>query len=314
MSETLDDDLDRTAVAVIDERTQAVGQPQSEATQYAANIDCPVCRTPNAPTEQYCTDCGFLLASAPVALEQMPEPVSAGKLVTPDGTREFFLKPGANTVGRENSDVLLSHNTVSRRHALITVDDSRAWVEDSGSTNGTFVGGSRIAEKTELTDGCEIVFGSFALKYLAPERVEAPEPEPEADQETLDLFAAEPESEPARDEESVAAAAAEEAASEVELPAGRLVSVDGSLSFPLKPGANALGRRAGANDVVVPDPYCSGRHADIKVENGVFTVIDVGSTNGTLVNGVRLQANIPRQVQEGDEIIFGQTVFRIEAA
>src|SRR4029077_4275921 len=43
--------------------------------------------------------------------------------------------------------------------------------------------------------------------------------------------------------------------------------------------------RAPDNDVVVGDPATSGRHGRIEVRNGDFWMSDLGSTNGTLVNG-----------------------------
>ncbi|MCL4499783.1 MAG: FHA domain-containing protein [Chloroflexi bacterium] len=168
MTETMTLDSDKTAMVM---------EPQGEATQFAANIDCPVCHTPNPPSETYCIDCGFMLAAEPVAVADMPEPVSAGMLVTPDGTREFHLKPGENTIGRESTDILLMHNSVSRRHAKITVTEGRAVVEDLGSTNGTSVDGANVAgEPVELKDGCELVFGSVAVKYVAPEAEASAEP------------------------------------------------------------------------------------------------------------------------------------------
>jgi pSer/pThr/pTyr-binding forkhead associated (FHA) protein len=65
---------------------------------------------------------------------------------------------------------------------------------------------------------------------------------------------------------------------------------------------------------MVPDPYCSGRHADLVAEDDKLVLTDVGSTNGTFVNGVRLEPNVPREVAAGDEITFGQTAFTVEVA
>ena len=311
-------DMDKTAIGVLDtdEQTQAISAPASNATQMAMNVDCPVCHTPNPPSETYCIDCGFLLSSASVGVADMPETPSVGKLVTPDGTREFPLSAGPNTVGRENADVLLAHSTVSRRHATITVEGDHAYVEDAGSTNGTTVAGVKIApgEKADLTDGCEIVFGSFALKYQAPaesgeQRAESEErraeseeeAEPEAEAPAFDLGHCEPSGEEAE----------EAPAEEPVAPVGRLVSKDGAYSFDIHDGANTVGRREDDNDIVIPDPYCSGRHADLTFAEGKFTLTDIGSTNGTFVNGVRLDANAPRDLAEGDEITLGRTVFTI---
>ena len=134
-----DTDSEKTAIGVQmpDDTTQMVAEPAAEATQLAANVDCPVCHTANPPSETYCIDCGFLLTEQPLEVAEMPEVAAVGKLVTSDGAREFALKTGENTVGRENADILLVHNTVSRAHAQITVEEGHVYVEDLGSTNGT---------------------------------------------------------------------------------------------------------------------------------------------------------------------------------
>lgn len=157
----MENDFEKTAIGTFDtgEATQ-MGVPQmSNATQYAANIECPVCKTGNPPSETYCIDCGFLLSEKPVAVEDAPSVQSYGKMVSNDGTQEFALKPGENSVGREGADVLLGHGTVSRKHARITVENGKAWVEDMGSTNGTTVDGRKLApgEKVELGDGAEVI-------------------------------------------------------------------------------------------------------------------------------------------------------------
>ena len=317
----------------VEDRTQMVTQPAAEATQFAAQVECPVCKTPNPPSETWCIDCGFLLASAPVATAGIPEPPSFGALVTTDGTREFALKSGENTVGRENADVLLSDNTVSRKHAKITVADGRVLVQDVGSANGTRVNGRHLAQGdvVEIRDGADLEFGRALLKYKAPAREgEAPAEPSEATEaaaeggETPSPLAGEGWGE---GEEPGSPSQADTSGSHIPgagsgitapepsaaIPVARLISKDGALTFDLSDGTAKIGRRQGDNDVVIPDPYCSGRHAELTVGDGAFTITDVGSTNGTLVNGVKLEPNVPRQVQPGDEITFGQMAFTIEA-
>ncbi|MHB9035229.1 MAG: FHA domain-containing protein [Armatimonadota bacterium] len=290
MNETMSLDQNKTQMAV-----------SPDATQFSANVNCPVCETPNPPSEAYCIDCGFLLTAAPVALEEMPKPEDAGKLVTSDGAREFVLKSGENSVGRENVDILLMHNTVSRRHAKIVVQDGHAALEDLGSTNGTSVDGQRIAsgEAIDIADGAELTFGSVALKYIAPLA-----PIDEACEEVLEEESA---------EQILEQVEPEPIEGEPASP-GCLISKDESLRFPLATGLNTIGRKDGANTIVIPDSYVSGRHADLTVEDDVFTITDVGSTNGTCVNGVRLEPNAGKEVRAGDEITIGQKVFRIEVA
>jgi pSer/pThr/pTyr-binding forkhead associated (FHA) protein len=62
--------------------------------------------------------------------------------------------------------------------------------------------------------------------------------------------------------------------------------------------------RAEDNDVVIPDPNISRRHARLERHDNGFVVEDLGSTNGTLLDG----APIGRErIDDGDEITFGHT-------
>jgi pSer/pThr/pTyr-binding forkhead associated (FHA) protein len=65
--------------------------------------------------------------------------------------------------------------------------------------------------------------------------------------------------------------------------------------------------RAPDNDVVVGDPATSGRHGRIEMRNGFFWISDLGSTNGTQVNG---EPVIEKQLADGDLIAIGQNAIR----
>ncbi len=65
--------------------------------------------------------------------------------------------------------------------------------------------------------------------------------------------------------------------------------------------------RAPDNDVVVGDPATSGRHGRIEMRGGSFWIGDLGSTNGTLVNG---EPVIEKQLSDGDLIAIGQNSIR----
>ena len=65
--------------------------------------------------------------------------------------------------------------------------------------------------------------------------------------------------------------------------------------------------RAPDNDVVVGDPATSGHHGRIEVRGGAFWISDLGSTNGTQVNG---QPVIEKQLNDGDMIAIGQNTLR----
>ena len=65
--------------------------------------------------------------------------------------------------------------------------------------------------------------------------------------------------------------------------------------------------RAPDNDIVVGDPATSGHHGRIEVRTGSFWISDLGSTNGTLVNG---EPVIEKQLSDGDLITVGQNAIR----
>jgi dipeptidyl aminopeptidase/acylaminoacyl peptidase len=65
--------------------------------------------------------------------------------------------------------------------------------------------------------------------------------------------------------------------------------------------------RAPDNDVVVGDPATSGHHGRIEMRNGFFWISDLGSTNGTMVNG---EPVIEKQLSDGDMIAIGQNTMR----
>lgn len=67
---------------------------------------------------------------------------------------------------------------------------------------------------------------------------------------------------------------------------------------------NTIGRRAGLN-VVLDNGYVSGNHARIFRQNGTFIIEDLGSTNGTRLNGHQLNPNANYRLHDADEIFFG---------
>ncbi|MFN8533776.1 MAG: FHA domain-containing protein [Dehalococcoidia bacterium] len=63
--------------------------------------------------------------------------------------------------------------------------------------------------------------------------------------------------------------------------------------------------RSEDNEVILPDPAVSRHHAQFTEGGGQAVVLDLGSLNGTIVNGVRLAARQPFQLRSGDRIAIG---------
>jgi len=63
-------------------------------------------------------------------------------------------------------------------------------------------------------------------------------------------------------------------------------------------------------DLVITDPSVSGQHAQLRIEDGAWYIIDLNSTNGTVVNGNAIQA-VP--LKSGDIVEIGDTKFTFSA-
>jgi diguanylate cyclase (GGDEF)-like protein len=73
---------------------------------------------------------------------------------------QFKVSKGTAVIGRApNVELRVEDDGISRKHARIRAETGRAWVEDMGSRNGTFVNGTKIAATTELQDGDKIQVG-----------------------------------------------------------------------------------------------------------------------------------------------------------
>ncbi len=90
---------------------------------------------------------------------------------------------------------------------------------------------------------------------------------------------------------------------------GSLVLPDGR-RVQLGEDTATLGRNADCT-VALNDPRASRHHAEIRATGDGFVVTDLGSMNGTLVNGVAVRRHV---LHDGDTISVGATVMRFEAS
>lgn len=281
------------------------------ATRMGATLTCAVCGTPNTGLETYCAECGFLLGSDPgEAVGSAAEDREAPGLVDRASGRRFALHTGANTVGRESTDVLLMDGTVSRRHARVEVDEAGTRVTDLGSTNGTQVDGAPIPahQATPLEPGSEVRFGNVALVFAIGQEV--PEPALVAPAEATAAM-------PAAGADSTLALSAGSGPTDErvtgEPPSYRLIpGAPDRAEMLVRLGAWSIGRRLGNAFVIAGDPFVSSRHAELNCGNMGCHITDVGSTNGTLVNGERLEPGLERLLLDGDEVTIGQCTYRFE--
>ena len=90
----------------------------------------------------------------------------------------------------------------------------------------------------------------------------------------------------------------------------RVVPVGTAYSLPL--GRAVLVGRATESDIQLRDTFVSSRHVRLEGAPDGLYVEDLGSTNGTLVNGAELER--PMLLDPGDQLTIGDTVFRVDGA
>ncbi len=144
-------------------------------------MTCPSCGSEIPPGSSTCPECGVHLETDPTVVYV---PMSAQRPpLTPDEAADvagfvghalivergpqagmtYLLTTDSTTVGRHpDSDIFLDDVTVSRHHCRFIADGTTLMVEDSGSTNGTYVNGGRV-DRAELHPGDEVLIGRFHL-------------------------------------------------------------------------------------------------------------------------------------------------------
>ena len=143
-------------------------------------MTCPNCQATVSDDANFCPNCGTELDNDPTVVylpleDRKEHPLTPAEAAAVEGIRgfalvveqgpragmTFVLNPGITTVGRHpDSDIFLDDVTVSRHHCRFIVQEGRLTVEDSGSTNGTYVNESRV-DSAELKAGDEVLVGRF---------------------------------------------------------------------------------------------------------------------------------------------------------
>lgn len=280
-------DPNRTQMLEDPNRTRITSAPSLAATQTIQPIQCPVCRSHNPPGVLYCVECGLVLSTS----DSLPDDVFSAPPVRPpclvdEAGREQHLRPGENLVGREG-DILLTDSRCSRKHAKIYLEEGRVFVEDIGSTNGTTVNEQPLEPNTkvELKPGDKVAFAGVEMTLHFPGEASATQLPQLNKTTTLDAPPA------------------------PEKPAAFLVTEEER--YPMRLGENRIGRKP-ENDVVISDPYVSSSHGILEIGDRTAYYTDVGSTNGSFLNGARLEPQQKTTLQPGDVLKIGQKDFTIE--
>ena len=218
-----------------------------------------------------------------------PQPLDLRLIVKRHGLilDERAIGRAALSVGRDpECDIVLDDPASARRIAEFQLREDGLWVVDSGSMDGVRVGGE-VVDRQRLRPGDEVEIGSFTLEVVG--NVESSN-------------AAEP---------TVVLGLAGEDDPTVVLPqrwaVPLLVLPDGS-RLRLEPGTTTLGRSADC-DILLDSTAASKRHAELRVEGDVVTVVDLESTNGTRVNDQQVQECA---LADGDTLELADIVLGLE--
>ena len=213
-------------------------------------------------------------------------PAAVPGLVVQVGETRRTLRAGSSyRVGRDpESDIVVSDSRVSWHHAVFQAEGGAWFVEDCGSTNGTFVESRKIG-RLEIARDCTVRLGNAAQgpalicsvsRPAARSRPPAPGPPPRRPG-TGSSFRW----------------------SRVDL---RPTAVMCAPVRTLRIG------RAEDNDIVLADLSVSRHHAELRTIGGLYQIADLDSHNGTFLNGIRVHT---APVTEQDIIGIGPATFRL---
>ena len=191
------------------------------------------------------------------------------------------FEQGSFVIGRlETCDIALPSTSVSRQHARIFAHEGRCYIEDMGSANGVIVDGQRVVGRRDLGSAAQIQIGDYYL-FLSHQR-----PGLSEEQRVLQT---------------------------VFIPRGsdhhKLVRVlDGFAGeeFVLSEVENTIGR-TDDNFILLSDASISRNHARITRQGDHYFLTDLGSSNGSAVNGKPVKA--PIQLKDHDQVKFGSVHF-----
>ncbi|MFJ7266170.1 FHA domain-containing protein [Streptomyces sp. NPDC099050] len=260
--------------------------------------------------------------------------------------RTWTLDPSRSySLGRDpQGDVVIDDARVSWRHATIAWN-GRGWgIEDHGSTNGTYVRGARV-QQAELVPGTPVHLGNATdgprLNPVAGAGAPAPRPAV-AQQSPAQAYAQQPQAQQAQQAQRAQPQAWEQQVQQAPpLPQQQAQQPQPAQPFPQQqqhhqqqPGGGgtpgygdhrspttfhqlALGHvmrigRALENELVVSDLQVSRHHAEFhSMPGGRFEIRDLGSHNGTYVNGQPLAKSGTALLGPNDIVGVGHSTFRI---
>ena len=204
----------------------------------------------------------------------------------PGREHSLVIEKDLIVIGRSRDcDIAILDERVSRRHAEIYFDGDNFLVSDLGSYNGTLLNGERLESTRPLQQGDQLQIGPVTLRFethTPSEEDSAPPPESRPTKIVPELGA--------------------QPYLEICTGPGR------GTRFDLVKPKTVIGRagRGDKWDINLQDRAVSRPHAEIVRAEGEYLLNDLGSANGTLLNGEQITET--HKLSDGDELVFGHDV------
>jgi len=227
--------------------------------------------------------------------EEVQVPSSKPTIVVKKGEEtilEYVVDDLPVLIGRKGDNhIVLEEKNISRKHAQILMKEDQYVIVDSGSAGGTKLNGEKITEK-DIHTGDKIEIGDYTLHFDSGL--------PDDERTVFEV-----EEETVLEEGTVVD---EDRTMFYEEPEAKLVvvksdSLEGEIV--LEEGDTVFGRDEEA-DITIADKRLSRKHCKIAREGNEFVISDLGSSNGTFVNGQKITE---KTLASGDRIQAGSNVF-----
>jgi pSer/pThr/pTyr-binding forkhead associated (FHA) protein len=233
-------------------------------------------------------------ATEPGASPGPSGPTSGGRLVSLSDGREYQVGQGPLVFGREAScDIVIESTDVSRRHAVIANTPAGYILEDF-SANGVLVNGRRTSERHTLSRGDIVKIGPAEFRFYAEAAQKTDSPPPGAAHRLYDTAHGIPSMVPSFPSRPTAPP-----------PLATVLVRTGSLRgqrLPIRTPVVNIGR-ADYNDLVFSEESVSASHAKLQRREELWVLTDLGSTNGTFVDGDQVRGEVP--LMPGSTVRFG---------
>jgi len=205
------------------------------------------------------------------------------KLILEGGDAREVVVSEICRIGRDQgNEVFLDDPGLSRRHCRIFKEGQDYILEDLKSANGTFQNGERV-DRAKLQEGDQITLGNCSLRFTLAGAAAAALPD------SSELSLEEPAGAGGRFE--LVFLTGERRGERARLVADRIT----------------FGRKS-SNTVVLKDAKVSGVHCEVALEDGRPVLRDLGSTNGTFLEGKRIDEIV---LDHGDRITLGENELRL---